>query len=46
MIVVRQCKCGCTDFYKEDDGTLRCENCCSLAKFENIREDDTNEHAE
>ena len=34
MLVLKQCKCGCTRFEKEpDDDVLRCAECWSLARF-------------
>ena len=34
MLVLKQCKCGCTRFEKEpDDDVIRGAECWSLAKF-------------
>lgn len=35
MLVMKQCACGSTDFYN-DDNTWRCEKCDRLAEFKNI----------
>ena len=39
MFVLKQCKCGSTDFEYEDD-TLRCMECCRLAEFEYIPDEE------
>ncbi len=38
MFVFKQCKCGSIDFYDEDNGTWRCENCGRLAMCEYVND--------
>lgn len=39
MWVIKQCKCGSTNF-TNDDNTLRCEDCGRLADFTYIKENE------
>ena len=41
MFVLKQCKCGSTDFeYENDDDVLRCVECGRLARFVNIPDEE------
>ena len=40
MFVIRECKCGGTNFSDiDDEGTFRCEDCGRLAKFQYINDE-------
>lgn len=39
MFVLKQCKCGGTHFVRDDDETLRCEECWSRAEMVFVKDE-------
>ena len=40
MLVIKQCKCGGTNFERDEDGSLRCTECWSRAVREYVKDDE------